>query len=234
MTTNDPAREQVILTIRADIVGSVIMVPSRLNVGSARGRGPNNRVLVVQDPREKGELTLTDLRTGIEWLTATVRRVETEEPGQGRVPKASPGNWIVEVAVDEGDAPAGTTRTDVTFKTGLEREPEVSIPVIVSVIPAVVVNPERLRLKPEGVGDRLTGTILAVVRNDLRGQELVVDASSDGIEVRTDSAGPRRYRVFTSMLSSSLKPDAHLTFRVGDKSVQVPLDAPEPEATAAP
>jgi hypothetical protein len=224
-----------VLTIQADIVGSVIMVPApRIMVGSARGANPANRVLVVQDPREPGELVISDVRTELEWLTVSARRIEVEEPGDGRFPKASPGNWIVRAEVD-ADAPHGTTRTEVTFKTGLEREPEVTLPIIVAVVPSVVVNPERLRLDQEGAGGRLTGSLVAIVRMDLRGEELVVEASSDAVEVSTESAGVRRYRIHASIPTGSLSPDDHLILRVGDsRPVEVPLFPPLATPTAAP
>jgi hypothetical protein len=224
LTTNDPAREKSVLTIQGNILGSVFLLPHHeLSIGSARGRHQRRRMIIRKDPTEDGQLVVSDVKTRKEWLHSKVRRVETEEPGEGSFPTALPGDWILEVDFDKS-APPGGLRTPIEFSTGLSREPKVTVLVQVSIIPAITVRPKNLLLSPAASGQGLEGEIAAVVRGGLNPEELEISATSEVVALQTEQTGPRHFRVRASMPDTALGEDLKLVFRVGDAGeVTVPI-----------
>jgi hypothetical protein len=201
----------------------VLLPHHELTVGSARGRNERKRLIVRKDPTEEGELVLSDVKTQQDWLRPTVRRVETEEPGEGRFPTALPGDWILEVELDKS-APPGSMRTPIEFATGLTREPKVTVLVQVSIIPAVTVRPKSLLVSPAASGEGLVGEIAAVVRAGLNPDELVIEANSDAVDLEKEKTGPRHFRIHATMPESALGDDLKLVARVGSEGeVEVPI-----------
>jgi hypothetical protein len=227
LTTNDPAHETTRLTVQAEITGSILLVPyQELMVGSARGRHQRERLIVRKDPTEEGELAISNLRTRVDWLRPSARKVEEEEPGEDGFPSALPGDWILEVDLDES-APPGSVRIPVEFDTALSREPHATVQVLVGVVPPVIVRPTTLRLAPARSGQGLEGVVHAVVRAGLDLDTFEVEASSPSIEVDTTKTGPRHFRVH-AVVDKPPDGDGPLTliFRVaGAKPTEVPVMA---------
>ena len=216
LTTNDPEREKSFLTVQANIAGSVVTLPhSTMSVGSGRGRNQANRLILRKDPTEEGELVVSSLRTQHEWLRPTVRKVETEEPGTDGFPTALPGDWVLEVALDES-APAGSFRANIDFSTGLPREPEFHVPVQVSVIPAVAIRPRSLLVSPAASGTGLEGEVMAVMRAGLNPEELEIESTSETVRFEKSQTGPRHFRLRATLPESALADDPKLIVRVGD------------------
>jgi hypothetical protein len=231
VSTNDPLQPEVALTVRADVVGSVYLRPSeKMSFGSARGPNQRNRLLVTKDPTEEGELTITDLRTDETWLIASTRKVEVAEPAEGEFPPAMPGDWIIEVKVGDG-APTGVTQSNVRFRTGLRREPEVAVPMAVSIIPPIIVQPQTLRVAPAS-DDQLVGTLLAVVRPDLDAEALTVEATPEAVTVQTERQGDRRFVMIAKLPASGLTPDAKLVLRLGPHTLEVPIELSPPQGSS--
>lgn len=196
-----------------------------LSVGSARGRHERKRMIIRKDSTEEGELVVSDVKAREEWLHPTVRRVETEEPGEGRFPTALPGDWILEVELDKS-APPGSARTPIEFATGLAREPKITVIVQVSIIPAVTVRPKSLLVSPAASGQGLEGEIAAVVRGGLNPEEFVIEATSDAVDIEKEKTGPRHFRIRATMPESALGEDLKLVVRVGNAGeVEVPIVA---------
>ena len=203
-------------------------------MGSARGPHQRNRILVTKDPTEEGDLTITDLRTDTPWLVASTRKVEVAEPAEGEFPPAIPGDWVVEVRIEDDDAPpSGVTQSNVRFKTGLSREPEVVVPISVAIIPPIVVQPRKLRVAPAS-DDSLVGTLLAVVRPDLDAAALTVEAIPEVVTVQTQRQGDRRFVFIAKLPASSLTEDAKLVLRLGTHTVEVPIEVSTPEGGSPP
>ena len=224
LTTNDPEREKSFLTVQANITGSIVMLPSaKMSVGSGRGRNQINRMIVRKDPTEEGELVVSDFGTDQEWLLLTVHRVETEEPGTGGFPTVHPGDWILEIALDES-APEGHTRANVGFSTGLPREPEVKVPVQVSVLAPVAIRPKSLFVSPAASGEGLQGEVIAVVRAGLNPEELEIESTSEVVKLEKEKSGPRHFRVRATLPESALAERPKLVVRVGDAwRIEVPI-----------
>jgi hypothetical protein len=238
VTTNDPARSTVHLSMRAHVVGSVVLSPrTSLSVSSGQIGQSVDRILLKKDPTEQGALNVTGVTASKPWLRAEVRRVEQPEPAQGRFPAADPGDWVLEVGVGDG-LPAGTNRESVRFKTGLPREPEVTVPVLVRVVPPITVRPRRLVLADPGTKKRAEGELMAVVRNGKENQEFSVDAAPETFEVRLEQTGTRHYRAFVTWDPEGPESPRSgvVTLRLGEETVSVPVTVrrPAPPPSQAP
>jgi hypothetical protein len=224
LTTNDPEREKSFLTIQANITGSIVMLPhSKMSVGSGRGRNQVNRVIVRKDPTEEGELVVSGFQADQEWLLLTARKVETEEPGTGGFPTALPGDWILELALDES-APEGHTRANVGFSTGLPREPQVKVPVQVSVLAPVNIRPKSLLVSPAASGEGLQGEVMAVLRAGLSPEELEIDSTPEVVKVEKEKTGARHFRVRATLPESAMADNPKLVVRVGEGwRIEIPI-----------
>lgn len=205
-------------------MGSVILLPrASLSIGGRR-RSRTGQLLVRKDPRESGELVISDPSTGKPWLQATARRVEVSEPGGNGFPPAAPGDWIVEVRLDDSSQ-WGVSREELHFRTGLAREPEVKVPVIVTVISPVSFRPDSLVLPMPSPGQRSEATILAVVRRDRASEQLRAEVSPEAFHVSLSKTGARHYQAVVSWKASGPETvrDGTVTFLIGEDSLAVPV-----------
>jgi hypothetical protein len=222
--SNDTDKPSVRLTIRAVVLGSVVVLPrEQLVIGGPAGRIGGSRVLVRQDPLETGKLEITDLETTSPWLSATARRLEEPTPPGEGLPKGQIGDWLVEVAIDDsGRTSTGRTRDELRFKTGLKRQPEVSIPITVDLRPPVNLSVPRLVLIPPAEGEVASKTVMATVRRGLEANALKVETGNPALEAKLDLVGPRRYEVHFTWNGEELG-DASVLFRVGSESHRLPV-----------
>lgn len=222
--SNDPNKRSIRLAIRAIVLGSVIVLPrEHIVIGGPPGRSGGSRVLVRRDPTESGELKIADLRTSLPGLSAEARRLEEPTPpGQG-LPKGEVGDWLVEVSVeDRSKISAGRSRAELNFKSGLKRQPDVSIPITVDLRPPVNLSVPRLVLQPPADGEVADKTVMATVRRGLDANALKVETGSPALKAELEPVGPRRFKVHFSWTGEDLG-DAAVVFRVGSESHQLPV-----------
>jgi hypothetical protein len=226
VTHDDPSQGPIPLGVTAKIVGSVQIYPyPALQLAPHRKGflGPT-QLIVRQDPTEKGTLAFDGLAASAKWLKATSRRVTIAEPAVAGLPAASPGDIVVSVQAD--GAPAGTHVEHLTFKTGLTREPKVTIPVTVSVQPAVTTQPNTLILTPTPESRQgVSGTLLVSVRDDLDPKTVAVTSDATAFAVRVDPPGERAFRLIVDWTGSGRKAPQETTIhiKVGTETVDVPV-----------
>jgi hypothetical protein len=190
VTTSDPTQPQVRLAVKLNVVGSVVILPRASLALPGRNWEYSATAVIRKDPGETGELRLTDLTTSAGWLAATARRVEADEPEENGLPARSAGDYVLEVSVAD-DAPRTRGMQQVRFKTGLPREPETSVPIVVSLNTAMKITPPVVRLRPRGEGQEAVGRFSVVVRPGL--DELEASASPPSFSVTLVPNGPRHY-----------------------------------------
>ena len=125
----------------------------------------------------------------------------------------------------------------MTFKTGLPREPQVTIPVTVNVQPAITLQPAELTLapipdSPEGA----TGQILASIREDLDPKTLSFRADDPAFAVRADPPGERAFRVVVTWSGKGPKAPTATTVhaKVGAETVDIPVRVDRKGAPSSP
>lgn len=221
--TDDPNVSRTLLTVRATIRTSVIVLPHETvmfgnDLPATRSR---SRVIVRKDPMESGDVRISGLETSVPWLKATATRLEEPRPAGGGLPAAVPGDWLIQLAVDAPEE-YGQSQQSLRFRTGLERQPEVRLPVIVRLRPPVHVNPMKLELPPATDGEPSTATLLVAVRRGLDAELLEFEAMPPTLGVELEPTGGRYFKAHVSWSEGDL-PDGAIVFKVGSEHYRVPV-----------
>ena len=232
VTTDDPTRSVVTLRIKANVVGSIVMLP---RPGLAFPTGLNwdysGKLIIRKDETEKGELAVTDVTTSAPWLVVRTRKIESSEPAAEGIPATMPGDYVLDVSVAE-DAPKTQGGFNVKFKTGLPREPEATIPVSVILQNPMRVSPSPLLISPPAdPAKEATGTVTAILRPGLS-EALKASASPEPFSVRVEPDGPRRYRATVAWKPNGpdTPKEGNVVFRAGDESLTVLVRVADPKA----
>jgi len=226
VTHDDKSQGPINLTLRAKLVGSVDVFPF---AGIQIARPPRGfdipaQVVVRQDPTEKGKLAFDGLASTADWLKASARTVTADEPAAGALPAAKPGDVVLSVKVES--PPVGTHVERVTFKTGLPREPAVTIPVTVVIQPPVTLQPALLILNPDpNAPGGANGNVLAAIRDDLDPKTVTVTSEAPAFSVRTEPPGERAFRVIVDWTGKGPKPPTETTIhiKVGKETIDLPV-----------
>jgi hypothetical protein len=115
---------------------------------------------------------------------------------------------------------------NVTFKTGLAREPQMTIPVTVSVQPAVTLQPAELTLTPAAdAPGAATGQVLASIREDLDPKTMTFRSDAAAFVVRAEPPGERAFRLFVTWTGkgphTATATAVHI--KVGGETVDLPV-----------
>jgi hypothetical protein len=226
VTHDDTSQGTIMLSVKANVVGSVTVFPFPSLTLAPRMKGFKTpaTLLVRKDDTEKGTLAVEGLTASVPWLKTTLRKVTADEPAVEGLPAALPGDYVISVLVEH--APVGSTAQSLTFKTGLPREAQMTIPVMVSVRPPVILQPNELILqpKPDAPGEA-TGQILAAVRDDLDPKTLVASSDDKAFVVRVESPGERAFRLIVDWKGKVKKGSAEtkIHLRVSDETVELPV-----------
>lgn len=224
--SNDPQTPTLRLSVRAVVIGSVIVLPREyISIGGPPMRRGSSKVLVRQDPMESGELRISDLKTSLPWLTVEAQKLEEKRPPSDGLPLGQPGDYLLEVKLGEPtESPTGRTRAQLTFKTGLKRQPEVTIPITVDLRPPVNLSTQRLLLAPPAEGEVAEGTVLVTVRPGLDPNKLQAEARPGALKVELEPAGPRRFKAHVFWDGAALAEGA-ITFMVGGERLKLPVQS---------
>ena len=226
VTHDDPTQGPISISVLAKIVGSVELLPyPAIQIGrTRRGFDTPAKLLIRKDPSEQGTLAIEGLATSLPWLRATTRKVTAEEPAVEGLPAALPGDVVL--SVQAGAAPVGNSVVNVTFKTGLAREPQVTIPVTVSVQPVVTLQPNDLILNPTpNQPSGASGEVLVALREDLDPKTVSVVSDVPAFVVRVDPPGQRAFRLFVdwSGTAASTPTQTAIHIKVGAETVNLPV-----------
>jgi hypothetical protein len=238
---DDSSQGPIMLSVKFNVVGSVNVLPyPTLNLAPRlKGFKEPALLLIRKEDTESGNLNLTGITASVPWLKITPRKVTTAEPPIEGLPATLPGDYVLAVLVQQ--APVGTTSQTVTFKTGLAREPQVTIPVVVTVRPAIVLQPNDLILQPkvdeEGAA---TGQVLAAVREDLDPKTLTVTTDDKSFVARIEAPGERAFRLTVDWKKNGKKTrtETKIHLAVGGETIDLPVrvnlarvGVPEPAKT---
>lgn len=226
VTHDDTTQGPIMLSVKANVVGSAVVFPYPSLTLAPRMKGFKEPALLLirRDETEKGTLDVTGLTASVPWLKTTLRKVAAPEAAVEGLPAAIPGDYVISVLVDH--APVGSTAQSITFKTGLTRESQMTIPVMVTVRAPVILQPNELILQPKpDAADEATGQILAAVREDLDPKTLVVTADDKAFVVTLDPPGERAFKLVVAWKSKGKKTptETKIHLRLGEDSVDLPV-----------
>jgi len=247
--SSDPAKSIVNLRLKANVVGSVDVLP-RAYVGlpSAPQWEYETKLLVRKDATEKGELAITEFTTSVPWLKGKVRKVENPEPEAPGLPAAKPGDYVLDLALAD-ETPAGQSAQNIRFKTALPREPVVSIPVIVAILQPIQTMPTSLVSNPPPDAAEVSMPFTAVLRPGLAKESFKAEVSPASFEVKVEPDGARRFKGTVTwkkkdgapekegkLVLSASGQDVTIPVRVIERAVraQAPAGAAPPKAPGQP
>lgn len=224
VTTDDPTNPVMSLHVKANIVGSIDILPRAFLILPSP---PNNdysaKILVRKEKSEKGELNITEAKSTVPWLTAKARKVEKDEPPTGELPAAQPGDFIVEVSVTDETAIVQSGQ-QLTFKTGLTRETQATVPVSVGIQQPLAANPTSLVLMALDGAKEASGTIDVMVRANLASQPLTASVTPQAFSVKLVPDGPRHYKATVDWKSGDTPEKlGAVTFTVTGETLRVPI-----------
>jgi len=226
VTHDDPSQGPIALNLSLDIVGSVNILPfaSVQIAPNTRGLQRPPKVLIRKDATETGTLEVDGIVTSAPWLKATVRKITAEEPAVDGLPAAQPGD--VELTVKAENPPVGSRAENLSFKTGLTREPSVTVPVMVVVRAAVILQPSNLILLPAaGPATTATGQVMGAVREDLDPKSLTVVSDSPAFSTHLEPSGERAFRIVVDWngKGASAPIETTLHVRAGSETTDLPV-----------
>ena len=237
VTHDDKTQGPIVLGVVAKVVGSVDIMPFPA-LQLARGRRGFETpatLLVRKDPTEQGTLKVAGVVASASWLKASARTVKADEAPADGLPAAKPGDVIL--SVQAGAVPVGNHQENVTFKTGLPREPQITIPVTAFVAPVASLQPAELILNPApGTPEGATGQVLASIREDLDPKQLTVTSDAPAFAVHVDPPGERAFRVIVEWKGKGQHAPTTTTIhiKVGAETIDLPVRvnrAPAPKAS---
>jgi hypothetical protein len=233
VTTSDPTKPSVTLHLKANVIGSVEVLPSAyLGFPRPPQMEYSAKMLIRKDKTETGELKVTDVTTSVPWLIAKARKVESPEPERvGIIPAALPGDWILDVSVSD-EAPKGNTGQQVRFKTGLPREPEVTLPASVSLQQGIQAMPANLVMPMPAGSKEASATFTVAVRPGLGKEELKATSTSELFGVTLVPDGERHYKGTVAWKATGENPEKRgtVTISAGGESATVTVAVIEKSA----
>jgi hypothetical protein len=223
---DDTSQGPIMLTVKFNVVGSVSLLPYQMLNLAPRLKGFKQPALLLvrKDASETGTLNVTGASAGVPWIKITTRKVTEPEPPIEGLPATLPGDYVLSVLVQQ--APVGTSSQQLTFNTGLTREPQVTVPVVVTVRPAVILQPNDLILQPKvDEAGAATGQVLAAVREDLDPKGLTFAADNPAFAVRVENPGERAFRLIVDWKANGKKTptESKIRFSVGGETVDLPV-----------
>ncbi len=220
--TNDPKALETTVVLKAEVVSSVLLIPVNslqlTNTGQRQDRG--KRLLIRKDPTERGELRVTDLRASVDWIAASVRKLEVETTVGPTFPRGRPGDYLLEISF-VNYPPNGVSKAEVTFKTGLPRFPEKTVPINVDYAAPVIMNRQEIVL-PAGVAGEYKDSVLLTIRKGLDPATLSVQSHVDPVQIALQQVGERHFKLFLIWNGEPFEPGI-LSASVGGHHYDLPV-----------
>lgn len=237
VTHNDASQGAVTLGVKANIVGSVDVLPyASLQLGAKlKGFASPAKLIVRKDSTENGTLAVDGVTTSAPWLKVSARRVKSDEPSGDGIPAALPGDFVFSAQVEA--PPVGSHAESFTFKTGLPREPKVTVPVMVMVQAAVYLQPNDLILSPRpDASAGATGQVLASVREDLDPKTVVVTSDAPAFSAHVEPPGERAFRLVVDWeeKGKDSPTETKIHVRAGGETVDLPVRVLRPKTEKTP
>jgi hypothetical protein len=228
LRTDDPSQPSTTLALKANVVASVDVLPSKeVFLRTRPGHPAAARVIVRRDETEQGRLVIRDVVASAPWIDVTATELTEHRPPVDGLPEAFPGDWLLELGV-RGWPSVGRSHETVKFSTGLSREPTVTIPLDVELRPPVNVSavPIVLQAGPGGSGRSM---VVLSVRDGLDPRALAVETTPPELAARLEPAGGRMYRMYVEWAARGAGA-GRVKLRVGNEVFEVPVEWAEPAA----
>lgn len=209
--SNDPVQPNYKLTLTGTAIASITVSPRSIIVPNIEAGVPRTNIVRVTS-RDPEPLTITDIKTGHEKVTATVVPVEGE-------------NAVEIHVVTAADLPRGSTFGRLTAKTGNPNKPLINIPFRYTVLGEIAVYPQEITMisQTQAVTRILTlgpGKIKAFTVEG-------VDLPDESMTAKIQDLKNSRYRVVLSNIQPTMELNGKSitihTTAAGMESVSIPF-----------
>jgi hypothetical protein len=222
VTTNDPVRSQLLLTMKGAVISSATLIPDdQIYLDNLTENGTLQRRIVRANPLDKGELDIRGIESSAPWLRVTARELDGPLPEDMRLPPSREGDWLLEITV-QGEIPYGAKSERVKFDTGLARQPRVELPVYARLLPPVNLSSQTLVL----AGDdptQVEETLVLSVRHGLPAEELRVEAEPEALRVELEPSGGRTYKAHVRWAGAQ-REKGTIRFRIAGETYPVAVE----------
>ena len=211
------------LTLRATILAGVELYPqTQIMMDNRKPELHSARLLIRKVITQPGQLVVSDVVASADWLAVSARPLEPDSPGDPELPEPWPGDWLLEIAFD-GPPSNGRTQQAVRFKTGLDLEPDVEVPIDVMGWPPVNISTERLVLEASPAEAPKIATVVFSLRRGLDPELLEVEGEPSSIGIRFEKSGRRHFKLHASWQGGDEREGA-IHFKLGRESFRLPVE----------
>ncbi len=218
--TNDPGRPRLTLTLVAEVVGAVSVLPDDdVLLVTRPGSLPASRRVIRKETGVAGDLEVSALAPSAAWLQAKARPLALARPAGDGLPEVLPGDWLIEVSV-VGEPAYGRRRESVQFSTGLAREPRTAITVSTDFVAPINVSVPRVALSARAPRE----TVLISVREGSDPEQLRVETRPEALRAAIEPAGDRFFRIEVSGSEALAGAPAAVVFWLGAEQFRLPVE----------
>ncbi len=220
--TNDPRNPNLVLTVRSHILGSVEVLPqSVIYMRRRSGHAPVARCLIRQEPTERGTLSVSEVAISDERLVATAHKLQQPRARRDGLPQGEPGDWLLEIRFRDDRPVYGKFAGKVGFRTGLPRQPLVTVEVESNLEGPISLSTPRLVLVPAADGEA-RGTVYASVKKGVDAGDLRVVADPPELDVALQRTTDRLFKISVRWGGGTLS-NASVSFHVGGELLRMPV-----------
>jgi len=221
--TNDPTRPKLPLILEAVVLSSVHILPNEsAMLANHRPEARRAAWIVRKELTEKGELSISDVTASVDWIGLDARKVEAQQQAEGPIPAAEAGDWIIEMRLIDGAQDYHRSQQSVRFRTGLPRQPEIEVPVLVDLRPPVNLSTDRLVLSAGTEDGTAEQTVLLSVRRGLDPAGLTVETRPEGLLVELEPSGRAGFKAHVRF-DGAILADGRIIFHHGDEKLTLPV-----------
>jgi len=216
--TNDPENPETTLTVTVDVIVSVFAIPQpAARLSDRRPIMARSQLLLRRDPTETGPMKLSLLSKEGDWFAAGLTELTEVRPAQGRLPEGQPGDWLLELKLQDPSPAERRAQGAVLISTGYERQPRLKIEVIGQFTPALTLSKQKI-VFPAGASFP-SDTVLISVRRGMDPSQLVVEASPPMLKANIDPAsmGKRNLKLLVEWRGRRPLDQGLVTVRMGEQ-----------------
>jgi hypothetical protein len=220
--TSDPLSPSLFLTLRANILGSIEILPNSVIYMRRRaGRAPVARGLIRQEPTEAGTLSVSGVTTSEKRLVASARKLVKPRPRSDGLPAGRPGDWLLEVRFRDDVPVYGKLDAKVRFDTALTRQPRGLVDVESNLEGPISLSTPRLSLLPS-INGEARGTVFASIRQGANPGGFRAIADPPELEVKLQRTTERLVKIDVRWGGGPLE-NASIEFEIDGESLRMPV-----------
>lgn len=219
LLTNDPASPKALVTIKADVLAFVTVVPSYARILQVQTLAPAVSVLQIWSEDDPA-LEIRGVEASAPWIEVAARRATTEELRAG----APAAQWRLEVSL-RPDAPLGPLSHRLLVRTSHPRQPELEIPLSGFVRPILSPAPAAAdfgRIGASAPKNRFVLKLFNFGKESVELRSAVTDLAFVTVAVTPEEAG-RRFRIELLLAPDAPKGKFEGTLRVETSSSAMPV-----------